>query len=164
MTQSLPGQAPAVGPSADDPAPGGQNRVRDAIVNAASGATLRALPRIPNAVKRLLLGGRSVTVDGNTLDTTLQLMLAGQRATGIDGLVPSDDVARCAGPSAHPGRQRQTGHSGGRGDQSLDTRPGGPDPGPALSAGTTPTALCWSSSTAAGGSSAISRPTTICAD
>ena len=92
MTQSLPGQAPAVGPSADDPASGGQNRVRDAIVNAASGATLRALPRIPNAVKRLLLGGRSVTVDGNTLDTTLQLMLAGQRATGIDGLVPSDDV------------------------------------------------------------------------
>ena len=92
MTQSLPGQAPAVGPSADDPAPRGQNRVRDAIVNAASGVTLRALPRIPNAVKRLLLGGRSVTVDGNTLDTTLQLMLAGQRATGIDGLVPSDDV------------------------------------------------------------------------
>ena len=92
MSESLPGQAPPVGPPADDPAPRGQNRGRDAIVNAASGVTLRALPRIPNAVKRLLLGGRSVTVDGNTLDTTLQLMLAGQRATGIDGLVPSDDV------------------------------------------------------------------------
>jgi acetyl esterase len=92
MSESLPGQAPPVGPPADDPAPRGQNRGRDAIVNAAAGVALRALPRIPNAVKRLLLGGRSVTVDGNTLDTTLQLMLAGQRATGIDGLVSSDDV------------------------------------------------------------------------
>ncbi len=92
MTQSLPGQAPPVGPPTDDPAPRGQSARRDAIVNAAAGVTLRALPRIPNGVKRLLLGGRSVTVDGNTLDTTLQLMLAGQRATGIDGLVASDDV------------------------------------------------------------------------
>ena len=88
MTQSLPGHAPPVGPPAGDAAPRG----RDAIVNAAAGVTLRALPRIPNAIKRLLLGGRSVTVDGNTLDTTLQLMLAGQRATGIDGLASSDDV------------------------------------------------------------------------
>jgi acetyl esterase len=92
MSQSLPGQAPPVGPPGDDPAPRGQSRSRDAIVNAAAGVTMRALPRIPNAVKRLLLGGRSVTVDGNTLDTTLQLMLAGQRATGIEGLVSSDDV------------------------------------------------------------------------
>jgi acetyl esterase len=92
MSQSLPGQAPPVGPPAGDPAPRGQSRGRDAIVNAAAGVTLRALPRIPNAVKRLLLGGRSVTVDGNTLDTTLQLMLAGQRAAGINGLVSSDDV------------------------------------------------------------------------
>lgn len=70
-----------------------KSRVRDGIVNAASGVTLRALPRIPNRVKRLLLGGRSITVDGNTLDTTLQLMLAAQRASGIGGLVASDDVA-----------------------------------------------------------------------
>jgi acetyl esterase len=92
MTQSLPGQAPPVGPPTGDPAPRGESARRDAIVNAAAGVTLRALPRIPNGVKRLLLGGRTVTVDGNTLDTTLQLMLAGQRATGIDGLVSSDDV------------------------------------------------------------------------
>jgi acetyl esterase len=39
-----------------------------------------------------MLGGRSITIDGNTLDTTLQLMLAGQRATGIDGLSAEDDV------------------------------------------------------------------------
>jgi acetyl esterase len=92
MTPSLPGQAPRVGPPADDAAPRGQSRGRDAVVNAAAGVTLRALPRIPNGVKRLLLGGRSITVDGNTLDTTLQLMLAGQRAAGIEGLVSSDDV------------------------------------------------------------------------
>jgi acetyl esterase len=92
MTQSLPGQAPLVGPPAGDASPRGQSRGRDAIVNAAAGVTLRALPRMPNGVKRLLLGGRSVAVDGNTLDTTLQLMLAEQRAIGIDGLVSSDNV------------------------------------------------------------------------
>jgi acetyl esterase len=64
----------------------------DAIVNVAAGVTLRALPHVPHAVKRVLLGGRSVTIDGNTLDTTLQLMLAGQRLIGIDGLVKADDV------------------------------------------------------------------------
>jgi acetyl esterase len=66
---------------------------KDAILNTAAGVTLRALPRIPNPVKRAMLGGRSVTIDGNTLDTTLQLMLAGQRAVGINGLVTDDQVA-----------------------------------------------------------------------
>jgi acetyl esterase len=80
MTQSLPAQAPW-SPSR-----------KDAIVNAAAGVTLRTLPRIPDGAKRLLLGGRSVTIDGNTLDTTLQLMLAAQRAAGIDGLAVDDDV------------------------------------------------------------------------
>jgi acetyl esterase len=54
---------------------------------------LRALPRIPDPVKRLLLGRRTVTIDGNTLDTTLQLMLAAQRSAGINGLVASRDLA-----------------------------------------------------------------------
>jgi acetyl esterase len=68
---------------------------KDAIVNAATGVTLRGLPRIPDAVKRVLLGFRSITVDGNTLDTTLQLMLAAQHAAGIDsGLRHDDDVAK----------------------------------------------------------------------
>ena len=66
---------------------------KEAVLNAATGVTLRALPRIPNPVKRAMLAGRSVTIDGNTLDTTLQLMLAGQRAVGIEGLVTDDDVA-----------------------------------------------------------------------
>jgi acetyl esterase len=80
MTQSLPAQA-QWSPTR-----------KDAIVNTAAGITLRALPRIPDAVKRLLLGGRSVMVDGNTLDTTMQLMLAAQRMAGIDGLAADDDV------------------------------------------------------------------------
>ncbi|ULE33164.1 alpha/beta hydrolase [Mycobacterium sp. IDR2000157661] len=85
MTQSLPAQV-SWSPSR-----------RDVVVNAAAGLTLRALPHIPKPVKRLLAGGRSVTIDGNTLDTTLQLMLTGQRMTGIDGLVNGDDVAAARG-------------------------------------------------------------------
>lgn len=81
MTKSLPVQQPRV-----------LSR-KEAILNTAAGVTLRALPRIPNPVKRAMLGGKSVTIDGNTLDTTLQLMLAGQRAVGINGLVTDDDVS-----------------------------------------------------------------------
>jgi acetyl esterase len=47
---------------------------------------------MPDAVKKLLLGGRRVTVDGNTLDTTLQLMLTLQAASGLNALVASSDV------------------------------------------------------------------------
>lgn len=53
---------------------------------------LRLLPHFPDAVKRLLLGRRTVTIDGNTLDTTLQFMLAAQRSAGVNGLVASSDV------------------------------------------------------------------------
>ncbi|KUI42626.1 lipase [Mycobacterium sp. IS-1590] len=70
---------------------------KEALVNTAAGVTLRALPRIPEPVKRLLLGRRTVSIDGNTLDTTLQLMLAGQKLTGIDGLVNADGVAAARG-------------------------------------------------------------------
>ena len=63
-----------------------------AAVNAASRVVLRALPKIPKPVKRLI-GRRPVTIDGNTLDTTLQLMLAAQRSAGLDGLVASWDVS-----------------------------------------------------------------------
>jgi acetyl esterase len=62
------------------------------VVNALAGLTLRMLPRIPNPVKRVLLGGRSVTIDANTLDTTLQLMLVGMSAVGLNALIASPDV------------------------------------------------------------------------
>jgi acetyl esterase len=84
MMSSLSAEASTAGPPLT---------TKDRAVNAMSGVTLRALPHIPEAVKRLMLGGRRVTIDGNTLDTTLQLMLTGQRAVGIDGLASSPDVA-----------------------------------------------------------------------
>ena len=56
------------------------------------GTTMRALPHIPRSVKRLLLGGRSVVIDGNTLDTTLQFMLFGQNRLGLGSLFLDDDV------------------------------------------------------------------------
>lgn len=70
--------------------------VKDIATNKVAGLTLRAMPRIPRGLKRLALGGRAVVIDGNTLDTTMQLMLAGQQMMGIDGLVADDDpvVAR----------------------------------------------------------------------
>lgn len=85
MTSSVTSERPAA--AAAQPV-----RRRDAVANAVAGVTLRGLPRIPHPVKRALLGGRSITLDGNTLDTTLHLMLAGQQALGLDGLVADDDV------------------------------------------------------------------------
>jgi acetyl esterase len=62
------------------------------VVNALAGLAVRGLLRMPNGVKRVLLGGRSVTIDGNTLDTTLQLMLVGMTAAGLNALITSPDV------------------------------------------------------------------------
>ncbi|WP_422748410.1 alpha/beta hydrolase [Mycobacterium sp. WMMD1722] len=95
MSSSLPVGAPSVGPPAPhaDPAPRGKSRFRDAAVNVATRVSLRVIPLLPDPVKRLLMGGRTVTVDGNTLDTTLQFMLSAQRAAGLGGLVASPDVA-----------------------------------------------------------------------
>lgn len=82
MTESLPGHQVRGGP-------GGHRRdtVKLAVLERATKLTLSAIPRISDRTKRLLLGGRSVVVDGNTLDTTLQLTLAAQRAAGVGGLV-----------------------------------------------------------------------------
>ncbi len=65
----------------------------DRMQKVVGGPTLHAISRTPDKVKRLLLGGRSITIDGNTLDTTLQLMLATSRLSGRDGLFLSEDVA-----------------------------------------------------------------------
>src|SRR6185312_11581706 len=88
MAQSLPGQASSVGPA---------QAAKGPVVNALAGVTLRALPRIPDPVKRLLLGGHSITIDGNTLDTTLQLLLAAQTAVGLNALIASPDVGAARG-------------------------------------------------------------------
>jgi acetyl esterase/lipase len=74
-----------------------------AVTNAALRIGVRVMPWIPSWLKRLLAGGRRVTVDGNTLDTTLQLILAAQRSTGTGGLSAADDpgVARALMRSSH---------------------------------------------------------------
>ena len=75
---------------------------------------VKVIPWVPTRVVRLLAGGRSVTIDGNTLDPTLQLMLSAQRAMGIEGLALGNDVAASralmretclgfAGPQVHVG-------------------------------------------------------------
>jgi len=66
--------------------PGGGN-AKDVLLNRATKLTFAALPRIPERTKRLLLGGRPVELDGNTLDSTLQMLLAAQHAAGMGGLV-----------------------------------------------------------------------------
>lgn len=53
----------------------------------------KLIPHAPTAAKVALSGGRRITIDGNTLDPTLQMMLSGQKLAGIDGMVVSDDVA-----------------------------------------------------------------------
>lgn len=52
---------------------------------------VKVLPRLPDVAKRAVSGGRAVTIDGNTLDPVLQVLLATQKAAGISGLVVADD-------------------------------------------------------------------------
>jgi acetyl esterase len=66
-------------------------RLASRLENTAANVGLKVIPVVPARVKRLLCGGRSVTIDGNTLDATLQLTLSGLRIMGMDGLVIDDD-------------------------------------------------------------------------
>lgn len=67
------------------------------VQNSVATVGIKVIPWIPGAAKRLLTRGRAVVIDGNTLDPTLQVMLTGMRAVGIDGLVVDD--AEGPGPS-----------------------------------------------------------------
>jgi acetyl esterase len=67
------------------------NRARDAAVATASRLGATVMPAIPDAAKRLM--ARSITIDGNTLDPTLQLGLISLRLTGEANLTARDDVA-----------------------------------------------------------------------
>ncbi len=62
------------------------------VTNAALRIGVKVMPWIPPWLKLLLAGGRKVTIDGNSLDATLQLMLAGQRHSGTGGLGAAEDV------------------------------------------------------------------------
>ena len=88
MTKAKPG-APDLGLTAKR-AP---VRLISRMQGAVAGVGVKVIPWIPTPAKRALFGGRSVVIDGNTLDPTLQLMLGGLRAVGLDGLVVDDDAA-----------------------------------------------------------------------
>jgi acetyl esterase len=74
-----------------------------AVTNAALRIGVKVVPWIPLWLKRVLAGGRRVTIDGNILDTTLQLMLAAQRSTRTGGLSAAGDlgVARALMRNSH---------------------------------------------------------------
>jgi acetyl esterase len=88
MTRSLPGM-----PHLQMGALRAPIRWTSRMQGVATTVGLKVLPRVPTGAKRVLTGGRSVTIDGNTLDPTLQLMLSGLRAFGIYGLTLGDDVS-----------------------------------------------------------------------
>jgi acetyl esterase len=105
MTRSLPGA-----PDLQLKGGGWAGRLQ----SAATSIGFKVIPWVPTRAKRLLAGGRSVTIDGNTLDATLQLALSGLRAFGMNGLVLGQDATTSraqlremtlgfAGPQIHVG-------------------------------------------------------------
>lgn len=97
MTRSLPGT-----PEVDLGAKRTPMRWLSRVQGVVTTAGVKVIPWIPTAAKRVLFHGRSVIIDGNTLDPTLQLMLSGLRAVGIDGLVVDDE------PAASRAQMRET--------------------------------------------------------
>jgi acetyl esterase len=83
MTRSLPGTPDLQlrGPS------GWSGRLQSVAANVG----MKVIPWVPTRAARLLAGGRSVTIDGNTLDPTLQLVLSGLNAFGANGSALTDD-------------------------------------------------------------------------
>lgn len=53
---------------------------------------VKLIPHLPTPLKRLASGGRAVTIDGNTLDPSIQMLLAAQRAIGVEALVVADNA------------------------------------------------------------------------
>jgi acetyl esterase len=66
--------------------------VKERVLAVGNRFGVKVIPKLPDGAKRLLSGGRAVTIDGNTLDPSLQVLLAAQRATGANGLVIADDA------------------------------------------------------------------------
>jgi acetyl esterase len=65
---------------------------RDYALSVANSLGVKVIPRIPDSAKRLMSGGKAVCIDGNTVDPTIQLLLAARRVTGADGLMDANDV------------------------------------------------------------------------
>lgn len=83
MTRSLPGG------TGSGPVPRWAARLQGTAFNVG----MKVTPKLPIGLQRLLTGGRLVSIDGNTLDPTLRLTLAGQRVMGINGIVNGGDAA-----------------------------------------------------------------------
>ena len=155
MTRSLPGA-----PAPQLAAGGWASRLQ----SAATTVGLKVIPWVPTRAKRLLSGGRAVTIDGNTLDPTLQLALAGTAHVRVERLGPG--AGRRAASRAQM-REMTLGFAGpqihvGVSEVSIPG-PAGPIP-PVTTARRHPTRRPWSSSTTAvAGCSATSTPTTRCA-
>ncbi|MCB9442423.1 MAG: alpha/beta hydrolase [Mycolicibacterium sp.] len=66
--------------------------VKDRALAVGNRLGVNVIARLPNAAKRIFSGGKAVTIDGNTLDPSIQMLLAAQRATGVNGLVIADDT------------------------------------------------------------------------
>jgi acetyl esterase len=62
------------------------------VKSAARGVGVKVMPWIPPWLNRLLAGGRRITIDGNTLDATLQLILIAQRSRRTGGLSVDGDL------------------------------------------------------------------------
>ncbi|WP_167103870.1 alpha/beta hydrolase [Mycobacterium sp. DL592] len=54
-------------------------------------AGVKAIPHLPGGLKRLVSGGRAVTIDGNTLDPSLQMLATAQRLQGLTGFSAGGD-------------------------------------------------------------------------
>ena len=67
--------------------------VKERALIAGNRLGVKLIPRLPAGLKRLLSGGRATTIDGNTLDPSLQMMLAAQRRLGVVSLVVADNPA-----------------------------------------------------------------------
>ena len=83
MPASLPADPP------DEPGalrPARRRRPPESVVRLGIKGTPGLLRALPKPARRLLSGIRSVVIDGNTLDPTVQLFLALQRASGVTGL------------------------------------------------------------------------------
>lgn len=69
----------------------GRHAVRSKALGIGNRLGVKLIPRLPAGLKRLVSGGRAVVIDGNTLDPSLQMLLAAQHAAGIASLVVNSD-------------------------------------------------------------------------
>ena len=104
------------------------------VLAAGNRVGIKLIPHLPGGLKRLLSGGRAINIDGNTLDPSVQMMLAAQRATGQR---PQRRRRRGRHPPATAGDGPHGGRAGrarGRDTQPVHPRSGRTDPGAALPA------------------------------